>query len=121
MRPLASKLRDRVRIDERVEVDTPLGRQETSWTERETVWGLLVPLSVANRAELQQLGHSTVTHRIYFRGRVDIEPDSNRFVIGSTAYRPLELVHQDVQQGRFGHVLVGESIGESTELEEEEA
>ena len=89
---LASVLRDRVQIQEKTITQGALG-QTVVWKPALRMYAAVIPLDVKARAVYQQL-HSEVTHKIIFRGSVDITLGNNRILHGSKTYEPVETAQE---------------------------
>ncbi len=70
--------RDRVTIQTLTIEDGPGGSTET-WDDTGSRWCRVVPLSVDARAQYGRVGSNT-SHRIDFRGQVNLSLANNRFV-----------------------------------------
>ena len=85
---LPSNLKDRVQIQLRVATQTALG-QTVVWKPLLRRYASVIPLDVKARAVYQQL-NSYATHKIIFRGSVDITLGANRILHGTKTYEPIE-------------------------------
>jgi len=85
---LASILKDRVQIQEKVITQTALG-QTVIWKPTLRMYASVIPLDVKARAVYQQL-NSYVSHKIILRGSVDITLGNNRILHGDKTYEPVE-------------------------------
>ena len=87
---LTNVLRDQVTIQLRVATQTALG-ETIIWTPVEKRYARVVPLDAAARAVYMQM-QSIVTHKVIFRGSVDISLGTNRLLWGSKTLEPVEPV-----------------------------
>jgi head-tail adaptor len=80
-------LKDRIQIQRKTTMLTAAGETEI-WTPVQTKFARVIPLDAKAIAQYQQL-NSVVTHRIIFRGSVDLGLGTVRFKHGSRTYEPV--------------------------------
>jgi head-tail adaptor len=80
----------RVTIQEKTGVTATADGPVTEWGDVETRWARVVLVSLDGRQKFQQLGHSSVTNRIHFQGRVEVELGQHRFKWRDEYYYPIE-------------------------------
>jgi len=85
---LSNLLKNRVQVQERTTTQTATGETEV-WKPVQWKYARVVPLDARARAHYQQL-QSEVTHKIIFRGSVNISLADNRFLHGAKIYKPVE-------------------------------
>jgi head-tail adaptor len=83
---LASALRQRVQIQERVVVRDALG-QSITWKHVQDVYARVIPLDTKTVVAYQQQG-TQVSHRVVMRGSIDIELGKHRLLHGAKIYEP---------------------------------
>lgn len=89
---LVNVLKDRVTIQLRVATQTATG-ETVIWTPVETRHARVIPLDAQARAVYQQL-QSQVTHKVIFRGSIDISLGNNRLLWGAKTLEPVEPVQE---------------------------
>jgi len=84
---IANMLKDRVRLQLRVATMGATGETVT-WVPVETRWARVVAIDVRAQAAYQQM-ETTVTHKVIFRGPVDIDLGKHRFLWGDMTLIPM--------------------------------
>ena len=89
---LSNILKDRIQIQLRVAIQTAMGETVT-WVPVQTRYARVVPLDAKARAVYQQL-HSEVSHKVEFRGTVNISLGNNRMLWKDKTLEPVEPVQE---------------------------
>ena len=83
---LASMLRSRVQLQEKVSTQDSTGPSEV-WKPVQTIYAKIIPLNVMTIASYQQLS-TEVSHKVILRGIVTVSLGVHRILHGSKTYEP---------------------------------
>ena len=89
---LANVLKDRVLIQVKTTTQTALGQTEV-WTPVQIRNARVIPLDAKARAVYQQL-QSQVSHKVIFRGNVNLTLGNNRLLWNDKTLEPVEPVQE---------------------------
>ncbi|MDD3092382.1 MAG: head-tail adaptor protein [Methanoregulaceae archaeon] len=92
----------RIKIQKKTVTRGAMGNTE-SWSDVETVWGLVVPISVSGLAAYSQAGKTEITHKLVFRSPLTLNLSEYRFVYDSETYIPQD---PPVFDSRYTTILV---------------
>ncbi len=92
----------RIKIQKKTVTRGAMGNTE-SWSDVETVWGLVVPISVSGLAAYSQAGKTEITHKLVFRSPLTLNLSDYRFVYESETYIPQD---PPVFDSRYTTILV---------------
>lgn len=95
----------RIKIQKRTITRGAMGNTE-SWSDVDTVWGFVVPISVSGLAAYSQAGKTDVTHKMVFRVPVTLNLSEYRFVYDSQNYLPIDPPIDPDMKSRYQTILV---------------
>ena len=95
----------RIKIQKRTIVRGAMGNTET-WSDVQTVWGMIVPMSVSGLAAYAQIGKTDVTHKMVFRSPVALNLSEYRFVHDSQNFTPIDPPQDPDMTEKYTTILV---------------
>jgi len=94
----------RIKIQKKTITRGAMGNVE-SWADVETVWGLVVPISVSGLAAYSQAGKTEITHKLVFRSPLTLNLSEYRFVYDSQNYLPIDPPTDPDMKSRYQTIL----------------
>lgn len=95
----------RIKIQKRTITRGAMGNTE-SWSDVDTIWGLVVPVSVSGLAAYSQAGKTEITHKLVFRSPLTLNLSEYRFVYDSQNYLPIDPPTDPDMKSRYQTILV---------------
>jgi hypothetical protein len=109
---LSPSRRERVLIYTTARTTSIAGLSDPDWILHSVQFGSLVPVSIVDRAQLDQIGHSDVQYKLVLFGNVVLMVDTTKFAVRGRTLFPVAFAAYDLRN-RTTTIYVREEVSGS--------